>query len=118
MPQKIGILDSGNMQINSTNVLFSGAVVVTNGIASYVSNTLPLTSISFPASTVNWTNTLGKNIYVFINNAGVTGTLSINGTQIASTLLVTGDTMIPLQPGEYFSETYSGGTPTAVWKPF
>jgi hypothetical protein len=118
MPQKIGILDSGNMQINSTNVLFSGAVVVTNGIASYVSNTLPLTSISFPASTVNWTNTFGKNINVFINNAGVTGTLSINGTQIASTLLVTGDTMIPLQPGEYFSETYSGGTPTAVWKPF
>jgi hypothetical protein len=98
---------------------FSGTITATNGVASYSSNTLALTSISFPATTVNWTNTLGKSIYVFINNAGVTGTaLKINGTQIASTLLVTGDTMIPLQPGEYFSETYSAGTPTAVWKPF
>jgi hypothetical protein len=90
----------------------------TYGIATYSSNTLALASISFPATTVNWTNATGKNIFVFIDNAGVTGTaLKINGTQISSTLLVTGDTMIPLQPGEYFSETYTIGTPIGVWKP-
>src|ERR1035437_1585114 len=105
-------------QSGSFNLNVRGLITTTNGVASYASNTLALASIVFPATTVNWTNTFGKNIFMFINNAGVTGTaLYINGTQIASTLLVTGDTMIPLQPGEYFSETYTVGTPVAVWKP-
>jgi hypothetical protein len=109
----------GTATLNGIPLLTNAPAGFTNGIASYSSNTLALTSISFPATTVNWTNTFGKNINVFIDNAGVTGTaLKINGTQIASSLLVTGDTMIPLQPGDYFSETYSVGTPSAVWKPF
>jgi hypothetical protein len=96
---------------------FNGTVTA-SGFASTGSNALALASITFPATTVNWTYTFGKNIFVFIDNAGVTGTaLKINGTQIASSLLVTGDTIIPLQPGEYFSETYTIGTPVAVWKP-
>jgi hypothetical protein len=95
-----------------------GTATATSGFASYSSNTLALAAISFPNTTVNWTNNFGKNIFVFIDNAGVTGTsLKINGTQISSSLLVTGDTVVPLQPGEYFSETYTIGTPVAVWKP-
>lgn len=97
---------------------FDGLISANVGFASFASNTLAPSSITFPASNANWTNTFGKNIFVFIDNAGVTGTvIKINGTQIASTLMTTGVATIPLQPNEFFSETYTIGTPTATWKP-
>ena len=97
---------------------FDSSVSATNGFVSSASNTLALTAISFPATTVNWTNTFGKNIMLFIDNTGVTGTAAyINGSQIFGSILPI-DITIPLQPGEYFSETYTVGTPTAKWKPF
>jgi hypothetical protein len=97
---------------------FDSSVSATNGFASYASNALALTSITFPATTVNWTNTFGKNIMLFIDNTGVTGTAAyINGSQIFGSILPV-DFAIPLQAGEYFSETYTVGTPTAKWKPF
>jgi hypothetical protein len=99
-------------------VYATDTITATNGFASYASNMVAPSSITFPATTVNWTNTFGKNIFVFIDNAGVTGTvIKINGTQIASTLMTTGVATIPLQPNEFFSETYTIGTPTATWKP-
>ena len=91
---------------------------VTNGFASYSSNALAPSSITFPATTVNWTNTFGKNIFLFVDNTGVTGTaVKINGKQIFGSILPI-DLTIPLQPGEWFSETYTVGTPTATWKPY
>lgn len=127
IPEKMRISSTGNVGIGTNapserleingNFRASGTVTA-SGFVSTASNTLALASISFPNTTVNWTNTFGINIFLFIDNAGVTGTaLKINGTQISSTLVVTGDTMIPLQPGDYFSETYTIGTPVAVWKP-
>lgn len=61
-------------------------------------------------------HTTGRNIAVFVDNTGVTGTaVKINGTQIFGT--VAASLTFPLQPNEYFSETYSAGTPTAKIKP-
>lgn len=95
---------------------FKGVVTATNGISSLSSNLLAPSSITFPASGVNWTNTTGRNIGVFIDTAGVTGTTtSINGSQIYSSLV--GDMFLPLQNGEYFSMAYTIGTPTAKIKP-
>lgn len=95
----------------------SNRVVFSNGFASFISNTLALTSITFPASTVNWTNTTGRNISVLIDNTAVTGTsVTINGSTVFSGLSL--DVTIPnLHPGEYFSETYTVGSPTAKIKP-
>jgi hypothetical protein len=95
-----------------------GLLTSINGFASYSSNSLAPSSIVFPATTVNWTNTFGRNIVLFIDNTTVTGTaVKVNGQQIFGTILPI-DMTLPLQPGEYFSETYSVNTPTARWKPF
>jgi hypothetical protein len=96
---------------------FNGVLTSSNGVASKVGNLAAPTSITFPATTVTWTNTQAYNIQVYINNAGVTGTLiKKNGTTISTS--VTGNITIGLQPGEYFSETYTVGTPVGTWSPF
>lgn len=97
---------------NEANMTFA-----TNGFSSLRSNTVSPTSISFPASGVNWTNPLNCMIEVYINNPTVTGTgISKNGTTIFTS--VTGDVTMHLQVGEYFSETYTVGTPTATYSPY
>lgn len=102
----------GNQKVEK----FAGYVQATNGYASFQSNLLAPSSITFPATTVNWTNSTGRNIFVFIDNTAVTGTsVAINGTTVFSGLSL--DLMLPLQPGEYFSETYTVGTPAAKIKP-
>jgi hypothetical protein len=75
------------------------------------------TAISpFPGTTVNWTNTFGVPIQVYIDNTAITGTaIKKNGTQIFGGL--SNDTVLTLYPSEYFSETYSVGTPTGTWSP-
>jgi hypothetical protein len=74
-------------------------------------------SFTFPNTTVNWTNPLNTAIQVYIDNAGVTGTLiKKNGLQIFSGLV--SDVQINLRPGEYFSETYTVGTPVGHYSPF
>lgn len=75
-------------------------------------------TIVFPATTVKWTNNIGKNIELYVDNTGVTGTgLFKNGGQIFGTILPL-DPTFHLQPGEYFSETYTVGTPSATWSPY
>jgi hypothetical protein len=82
-----------------------------------VSNTLAPASITFPATTVNWTNTFGVAITLYIDNTAVTGTsLSINGGVVFSGLSL--DETITLQSGDFFSEAYTIGTPTAKWHPY
>lgn len=85
------------------------------GIATALSNTVAPSSISFPATTVNWTNSFGFSIELYIDNTGVTGTaLKKNaGTIGVLPLFYT----MGLQNGEYFSETYTVGSPTAKWSP-
>lgn len=103
---------TSRLYINSTN-----GVVTLGGMATTFSNKLAPTSITFPATTVPWTNTFAFNIQVYIDNFGITGTvLKKNGVQIAGGL--TQFMSFGLQPGEYFSQTFSVGTPTATFSPF
>lgn len=74
-------------------------------------------SIAFPSNGANWTNTTGMNMELYISNVGVTSTvLKKNGTTIVPSggLGVLGDAVLNLGPSDYFSESYSGGSPTAV----
>lgn len=94
-----------------------GLVTAALGYASSRSNLVAPTSITFPATTAPWTNTLNCNIALYIDNTGVTGTsISLDGGIIFSGLA--NDVTIMLQPGEYFSEAYTVGTPAAKLKPF
>lgn len=109
-----------NGNLSATGIIYgngSGLTNIPSASLTLTSNLLAPSSISFPATTVNWTNTTGNRIFVFINNSAITGTaIKINGTTVFT--LTTGDCTLPLQPGEYFSETYTVGTPTATIKPF
>lgn len=105
---KAGNLTAG---VSNNGVMFSAA-----GWSETLSNKLAPAAITFPATTVNWTNTQGFAIELYVNNSGVTGTsFKKNGTQIFT--LLTGAITIGLQNGEYFSETYTAGSPTATWSP-
>lgn len=96
---------------------FGTTVTVQGGLGTTRSNLLAPTALSFPATTVNWTNPINTSIIVSIDNSAVTGTaIKKNGTTIFSS--ITGDASVGLQPGEYFSQTYTIGTPTATWYPF
>lgn len=89
------------------------------GLASGISNALPLIAIIFPATTVNWTNTFRYNIIMYIDNTGVTGSVvKKNSTTIASSILAGDLVTMPMKPGDYFSETYTVGTPTGNWEPW
>lgn len=98
------------------NVVVEGHLTNWGGISGMLSNTITPTAISFPATTVPWTNTLGFTVEVYINNSTVTGTaIKKNGTTIFSS--VTGDCTLHLQPNETFSETYTVGSPAATYSP-
>lgn len=100
-----------------TSNYLGGVTISQSGIGSTLSNLSAPTSFTFPATTVNWTNPITTSIEVYIDNGAVTGTaIKKNGTTISSS--VTGDANLGLQPGEYFSETYTVGTPTGKWSPF
>jgi hypothetical protein len=111
-------MNGGNHSItNLQGLQAAGVTYSTNGVASFRSNSLAPTSITFPASGANYTNPLNCSILIYIDNSGVTGTVvKKNGTQIFSSLV--GDMTIGLQPNEYFSETYTLGTPAATYTPF
>lgn len=106
----------------NTNVTFPKTISITGsakaglGFATLTNAAVAPASITFPATTVPWTNTFGINITLFIDNNTVTGTaVSLNGQQIFSGL--TSDLPLAMKPGDYFSETYTVGTPTARWTP-
>lgn len=93
----------------------NGVIGAMGGFQSFRSNTIAPTSFTFPATTVNWTNPLNCNIEVYVDNSGVTGTsFKKNGTQIFSILT---DITVGLQPGEFFSETFTIGTPSGRYSP-
>jgi hypothetical protein len=109
MPQKIGILDSGNMQINSTNVLFSGAVVVTNGIASYAPHT-PV-AVTVGASPFRYTNNTPVAQECWIDDAAALFSLSKNGVQVRSSLAGSSG-QFALMPTNVIIITYPVTAPT------
>lgn len=101
-----------------TNLIVRGTITATNGVASYRSNSIAPTTITFPATTVNWTNPISTSIQLYIDNTGVTGTaIKKNGGTIGVPLIGSMVT-IGLQPNEYFSVTYTAGTPVGSWSPF
>lgn len=92
------------------------SIVITNGISSVTNSAVASASISFPSTTVKWTNTFGINIVLYIDNTAVTGTAIVkNGQQVFSGLA--NDATLLFKPGDYFSETYTVGSPTARWEP-
>lgn len=104
-------------ETNSATNIFTATVTNISGVSSLLSNTLSPTSLTFPATTVNWTNTNAFNVQVYIDNGAVTGTaIKKNGGTIFTS--VTGDATFILQPNETFSETYTIGTPVGKWSPF
>lgn len=118
-----GFTDSSGTEGQYVAYGSGGRLIATNGldhadgVASHKSNLAAPTSITFPASGDDWTNPESFNVEVYIDNAGVTGTIvKKNGSQIYSTFV--GNIRIGLQPGETFSETYTVGTPSAVYFPF
>lgn len=109
------------MNRHGTTIPIGPVLILTNSVASQLSNKLSLvvigTSIAATNGGFNWTNTTGRNITVFVNNAGVTAsTFTINGTQIYTS--ANGNWSIPLQDQEWFTFLYSVGTPTIKYKPF
>lgn len=97
-------------------VTVGGTVAATNGFITITNSAQTLSAITFPATTVKWTNNFGMNIVLYIDNSGVTGTaISKNNQQIFSSLV--GDVTICLKPGDYFAVAYSVGTPSARWEP-
>jgi hypothetical protein len=112
------IVNSGEVTCSLllSNLHLQQQIYVTNGVASYASNQLASTSISVTASPFNWTNTLTKNVNVFLDANGATTAVNLNGAAIFGTL-VSGDHTIPLQPGEWTTITYSVATPIMVWHP-
>jgi hypothetical protein len=98
----------------STNAITAAGY--TNYLCSLVQDFPAPTAITFPSSDVPWTNNTGRRIEVYIDNTGITGTaVKKNGTTILAGL-IQGYTLV-LRPKEYFSETYTIGTPVAVYSP-
>lgn len=107
---------NGSLKVTGSGTNGMDYIVLTNGWTSIRSNLLAPTSITAPATTVNWTNPIDSTIEVYIDNSGVTGTaIKKNNTTIFTSLV--GDVTIGLQSGEYISLTYTIGTPSIKWSP-
>jgi hypothetical protein len=108
---------------NAQTALILSGVVTAPSLLTVNSNGLALNQITFPATTLTWTNTAAntvspvRNIFLYVDNSGVTGTaFKKNGTTV-STSIVAGDMIVPLKPGDFISETYTIGTPVGKWEP-
>jgi hypothetical protein len=83
------------------------------GFNPYLTPYLTPQTFPFPGTTVNWTNIYPSPVNVFIDNTGITGTaIKKNGVQYYGSVP---SVTLPLNPGEYFSETYTVGTPVGSW---
>jgi len=103
-----------NNPISMTNMVFANNLYMSNGYPAQASGPA---LISFPNTTVNWTNLFGIPIVLYVDNTGVTGTvIKKNGQQIFGTVFAT-DYSLEFKPLDYFSETYTVGTPTARMEP-
>lgn len=101
--------------LTASNVFLRTSLFATNGLATYTSNKLAVTSITVTASPFNWTNNVGINVFAFVNG-GTESDVSINGSTVFAGTLGGGQ-FVPLQPGEWTTITYSIA-PTMTWKPY
>jgi hypothetical protein len=100
-----------------TVFLIGGIPTFTAGIASTKSNGVAPVSISFPATTVAWTNANAFNIELYILTSTIT-VVKKNGTTIFSGSAGNIQAVtLHLQPGETFSATYATGSPSATYSP-
>lgn len=112
--ESVAITGSSILALKPLNI--TGSMTASLGLVSTISNAVTSAAITFPATTVKWTNTFGLNIVLYVDNTAVTGTAIVkNGQQIFSGL--SADVPLMLKPGDYFSETYTVGTPSARWEP-
>lgn len=116
---------SGNVGIGTTapaarldvtgDIRASTTISATNGFATWTNSAVGPFAITFPATTVLFTNPVAINTVLYIDNTGVTATaINKNGQQIFAVPAIT--VTLLLKPGDYFSETYSAGTPSARWE--
>jgi hypothetical protein len=84
-------------------------------VSSTAGNGLALLPIAVGPSPFSFTNTFGKNIFVFAGG-GTVSAVSLNGTALPAAFL-TGSSTYPLQPNEVLKVTYTA-PPTMLWKPF
>jgi hypothetical protein len=99
----------GTATFNSTNVLFSGAVVVTNGIASYAPHT-PV-AVTVGASPFRYTNNTPVAQECWIDDAAALFSLSKNGVQVRSSLAGSSG-QFALMPTNVIIITYPVTAPT------
>lgn len=105
----------------TNNFFVPGITSSTNGLASFARNLLAPISITVGASPFNWTNSAASSgggtntVVVYVDGLSVTGSLAQNGTTVFGSI---GQNTLIMQPGEYFTLTYTLGTPTATFKPF
>jgi len=112
--------NSGNTAQVLTNGDFqtAGLVKGTNGLATFSRNKLAPLAIAVGASPFSFTNSFGtNNITIYVDGAGVTGSVGINGATVFSAL-AGADLPLTIQPGEWITVTYTIGTPVMNWKPF
>ncbi len=103
-----------------TGLLLSGGTLALTAVASISNNLVGPTTISpFPASGTNWINPSLGNVTVYLSGAGVGGATVVKIDNV--TVYALSGTIPPLsfelQTNEFFSVTYSTGTPSGVWKP-
>jgi hypothetical protein len=120
----VGLPGTSGTAVNSlSNIITvsgaSGVTAINGNIATTARVANGLASVSFPAPANKWTNTNPYNIVVYINNPPGTFGSAIykNSTQIGGVLAGSITTLL-MKPGDYFSETYTAGMPTATWEPF
>lgn len=85
------------------------------GLTSTADNGAALVSITVGPSPFSFTNTFGRNIFVF-SGGGTVNEVILNGTTFPTAFL-TGPATFPLQPNEVLTTTYAI-PPTMLWKPF
>jgi hypothetical protein len=95
-----------------TSLNLSGGLIAV-GVESTQNNRAAVTSISPGASPYNWTNTFGYNVFVWVQS-GTVSDIKINGSSVFGS---TGQ-IIPMQPTEWITVTYSGGPPGMFYKAF
>jgi hypothetical protein len=103
----MGIFGTGVWNFNANSLIASNTVTATNGFASYATH-IP-NAVSVGASPYSFTNTISVALECYFSDAAAY-TLAKNGTTVLSGL--TGDDYFVMQPGSYFTLTYSSTTPT------